>query len=340
MDGQYTLFANSKTKEQIAFTLTQESLMRVSTAHYLNNLDSIQLVVKKEGADYAAFYETAIELLPAGSYVLYFNKPLQSSIQGNFVVEIQLAISSTAQVQQDIQKMGLPADCTEKFVPPIVLNPAGAFQFSEDDLQINQLALKNNLILQTRNFTITKPSVFYAKLGYHFLLNDLELSIIGQKLSGQQVQLYGRNTKNQNELNEVLPAGSYSLRITQEVKFDFDGYERFAHCSRFTARILIQDASTEVAHMDCTTLDLVPWNLNDPYGGAASFGGPIGPAGRLHLMGETFMIPLVNGQKDVIRFNLSETSMMSVITVQRYIGDIAYSLTKGSSSDLFVPSLL
>ena len=41
----------------------------------------------------------------------------------------------------------------------------------------------------------------------------------------------------------------------------------------------------ELARMDCTTLDLVPWNLNDPYGGTANSGGPIGPCWKTSFDG-------------------------------------------------------
>ena len=340
-DGQvhlsesYNMFQNLPSRqEETTFTLTKESLMRVSTAHYKSNMDAIQLVLYKDNTIYSAFHETLLEILPTGSYRLRFNKPSLLNVTANSVVivEVQLAISPTEVITRDLNAYQPKADCKNSLFPSVVVNPQGAYQFSNDSLQISQTTTKTQTTIQTVPIQLTRPSVIFARIGYNFLLSDLELSLVGNKSEGgKPVRIYGRNGRNTNEFNELLPAGSYQLILSQEKMFNFPGADRFPHCSVFFARFFIMDAANERTHTDCSTLDLLPWDLNSPTGGSQYFGGPVRD-GLLHMMGESFMMPSVDGQVNNMNVSIIRTSILSIMTKQPYFSDIVYSVVGGASS--------
>src|SRR5262249_8268996 len=155
---------------------------------------------------------------------------------------------------------------------------------------------------------LAMDSVLYARVESNFLLGHLELQLSGTPSATRDaIQITGRNGRNVNEIEEVLPMGTYNLMITQPVPFRYDA--QFPHCSVYGFSLLISDAASD-SRYDCSLNSLVPWDLNSMDGGSVGFGGPISSRGTLHLYGESFAMP--RDRTDTIRMRLNQTSLVAI----------------------------
>lgn len=108
------------------------------------------------------------------------------------------------------------------------------------------------------------PAIFYAQLGFNFLLSDMEIGITGNKadgisfshlensyeISGTPVQVFGRGQRNINSIDEFLPIGEYTVTITQPLLFPYTS--QYPHCTNFALTMVIKSADQQDIHTDCT----------------------------------------------------------------------------------------
>jgi len=343
LQSDYTLFDESaNTNEKVKFTLQETSLVRVTTNHKLE-LGALQIELLDSNNNFiASFYETMLDFLDPGTYTIQFDKPIGSS--GRVTVNVELEVAPRSLITNDINNYYPPlaSTCADSSILSnngvIIPSPKGSYSYRNDDLHISQSTQTRSSVIQILPIQLSRASILYAQLGSNFLLGDLEWQLTGTATgSGKQIQVYGRNGRNINEINEQLPIGNYQLKITQPALFRYDSY--FPHCTVYSARIVINDALSNT-HVDCSAYAAVPWDLNTPDGGSVAYGGPISSRGTLHLYGDSFLMPSDSGAVDTVRLRVNQSSLLAIVTRESYYGDITFTVETGTSIKLMTTALV
>jgi len=337
----YTLFVDNR-PEWISFTLQSNSLLRVSAQHSVNQLDQLQIVLlDRNNRTIAAFMENLLESLSAERYALQFHRPMNSDPSAPAIdVDLEIAISPVNALQNALRNMvpPLPAHCQDSPIPSVQINPSsGTYLYRNDTLLISTDTLSHGtLVSNLSTIRIGRPSVFYARVGFHFLLTDLQLSLSGLlNETGRHVELFGLNGRNLYELSQPVMPGDYSLALTQTVPFG-SLISTFPFCARYSLHLSIEPETNNSARVDCSGYDVVPWDLNSPSGGSVPYGGPI-RRGYLHLAGDHFLMPRSSSQVDLVLLNVSDRSLLVLITKEDFYADVRYVVQRSGTVKLIAP---
>lgn len=325
LTNSYAMFDQGNT-EWVTFTVPEQSLLRISTDHQQSVSQQIQIVLLDgNNRTYAAHLENLLELIPADHYTAKFNKPI-GVVNSTVLVNLEFAVAPKSAILNDISSyFNQPPDCADSNIAPIVIPATGYYQYNEPHLYVSQQTMSSSLSIQTLTLHLDNDSVLYSQVSFNFLLSEFELSITGTTAdTNENVALFGRNGRNLNEINQILPAGHYQLSLKQPITFDF--MSTFPHCTEYSWTIIIEPVNQETTHVDCSSLDVVPWDLNNPDGGSEPYGGPLDNTGSLHMWGSNFLMPDTRSTDDM-QLRIRKTSIMSIVSEEAYIGDISYLVT-------------
>lgn len=330
LHDDFTMFDGHGANQDVSFTLTKESLVRISTAHYIKEIDGIQINIYQGDEIYSSHIESMVELMPPGNYYFNLRRPYNSNFFGTIYPSIEVAISPSTVLTHDLQPFNKP--CTDSRIPPIAPNPQGLYIYNDPNLSVTMATLQSRPVLQTLSFVLTVPSLVYIQAQYQFLITPLQLNITGYSSTYDYVSIVGINYRNLNSINDLLPAGTYTLSISQPNEVIFPYGTQFPHCGPYGLKIFIRNAHGDSTHVDCSVYSVVPWNLDTASGGSVPYGGPIDRSGSIHMAGENFIMPDGDKPTDKITFNVVAPSYFVVVTRESYYGDITIALSRGSSS--------
>lgn len=330
LQGIYRMFETTST-ETIHFTIKTASLMRVATDHQVNELDEVQIVILAGSTVYAAGMETLLETLPPNNYTVQLTKPNGPAVS-SLDVDFELSIKTNAQVNSFIAAQ--PSTCNTTRIPEIKLTPDGYLSEIYTDLTYTNSDMATVTDLQTLTFTVNAESVVYFKLGFDYLLSDLSLTLTS--LTNANIQpVPGRNGRNNNDINVVITPGTWSLKVYQPSVFVYS--TQYPHCTHYSATLSIEALSEVNDHVDCTTLDILPWDLNSANGGSKPYGGPVNRDGELQMWGTNFYI---HHDIDTMYITPTVDSLLNLITKEKYSGEIVYTVKTNTSVSLIENSIL
>lgn len=340
--GLYKLF-DGINEQSIKFSIREPSLLRISTQHFENQLEDIQIniITSNNNQVYASGMKNILEFLSVSeSYIITFRRPLgQNNDLSSVITDIELAITPINIINNDLRSHSPISSCSSPTIPPISINSRLKFyRYHMDQLYIPFINLERQSIIQNIPVNLQKDAVLYIQVGFNFLLSDMEIEITGTSSLNEKIKINGRIGKNINEIDDILPSGNYNIQIKQPILFMQTNL--FSHCNIYSLYIFAQDQSQEKFHVDCSSLDILPWNLNSIDGGSAPFGGPIDNVGSLYLFGSNFLMPPSASQFDTILFNISFTSLMSIITKYDNGGKIDFSIQRGTTMKLITLPLV
>eukprot|EP01116_Phalansterium_solitarium_P020047 TRINITY_DN57_c0_g1_i6.p1 TRINITY_DN57_c0_g1~~TRINITY_DN57_c0_g1_i6.p1 ORF type:complete len:3361 (+),score=947.88 TRINITY_DN57_c0_g1_i6:1118-11200(+) len=352
LQDYYTMFVTSD-YEVIPFTIygSGQTIIRISTDHFVNNVRALPiriLYADNTTVNYAPNGENLLAIITAPGnvastlYYLRFDRPRRadgSMTTGPVLVNLQVEISSYFKVQNDLSPWAnCPAGVGGAAIDP--MNIINNYYSYGTTLQVPYSKLQSQAVLQSVPFNLTDSAVIYTRLGFQYLPGAIEIVLTGTALDGTAIAVDGRDGYNYDEINEVLPAGSYVLSLIQNTNLWGSQYPQ--QCAISTFRVTIFPLSAE-SHVDCTSYKMLPYNLNSPTGGSSPYGGPVDSSGAIHVFGTQFLMPpaiATSTAQSVIAFNISKPSLISVITKEQYVsGDIRYTIRTTSSMQLIIPPL-
>lgn len=335
LQDDFSMFDGQGLSNQaISFSLTQESLVRVSTAHYIKDIEGIQINIYQGTSVYSSHIESLLQLMPPGTYLFNFRRPYETEALGTIYPSIEIAISPSSALSHDLVPFNKP--CTDSKLPTITPNPQGLYIYNNPNLMVSMTTLQSQPIIQTLSFVLKVPSLVYIQVQYQFLLTPLQLNITGYTLTYDYVSIVGINYRNLNSINDLLPPGSYTLTINQPGGVLFTYGTQFPFCGPYAVRIFIRPSQDDSTHVDCSLYSVVPWNLDTVGGGSVPFGGPIDRSGSIHMAGENFLIPEGTHPIDTITFTVLAPSYFVVVARETYYGDLIITLARGTSMKLIL----
>jgi hypothetical protein len=216
IQGWFEIFDEAVT-ESVNFTLAANSLLRVISVPTAVGM-TIGIQVTQGTKAITSADGSLLTILPASAtpYSLQLIRP-SGLADGTVVANIEIAIESNSAITQDIAGFSAPSTCSNSpFISQIVPNPQSGSYSSFNEFQVSEQSMESSTTLGSVQVILDQDSAFYAKVGSNFLLSDMKLTLTGQKNSdGTLINFVGRNGRNLNEINELVPAGTYSLAVTQ-----------------------------------------------------------------------------------------------------------------------------
>eukprot|EP01113_Clastostelium_recurvatum_P017090 TRINITY_DN1_c1_g1_i3.p1 TRINITY_DN1_c1_g1~~TRINITY_DN1_c1_g1_i3.p1 ORF type:complete len:1621 (-),score=484.11 TRINITY_DN1_c1_g1_i3:48-4910(-) len=338
MQGRYKMFVNN-TLDKTTFRITSQSILRVECV--ITDDDNLQL---QEGINvlapvvhvfqgtntnaYVTGFGVVLTTLTPGDYTIHFGFPIGNYISSGLgaVVAVEIAIDTVQHLASDVAGLtarGYTPTCAtapSDVLPAIVPDPdEGLFLFHSAEQMVNAAiaADVNNNFLITRQFTITRESIIYVLASFDFLTSDIDFELVQGGTTW-----YARKGRNTKELNEVIPAGTYSLQIFMPSawpsSFGLD------HCSVYSLNVAIWDAKGSGEPARCSALGVLPWELDDSAGGSVPYGGPLSGSGSIHMYG-SFLVS--RHPSDTIHFDLEQKSIVSVVVSESTRSNMGTSLT-------------
>jgi len=297
------LFAKSD-RETIEMRLPVESIVRISADPH--NVLAEEVYVKVGGRSYLQSY---LGQLQTGLQTITFDRAVASSgSQKSVDIGVEIAVYPVSLVRDRASK-NPTSSCGGERLREISLNLDGHYSSNE----LLPLATSHTeRILEEKSLNLKKKSFVHVSLGFDFVNSDLEIEIVEVNSGALH---FGKNHKNSHEYRDVLPAGSYKLRIVQN---DNIAALSIAQCSKFHVRIYIGDADDAFQSADCASKDLLPWNLNN-------FAGhdPV-----INLYGSKF---LMRGASQMMYVNITSPSLLSIFTRKTFYEDVQFRVYKSHS---------
>ncbi|KAM9960930.1 hypothetical protein ACTFIW_010090 [Dictyostelium discoideum] len=321
LQGEYMMFDGIDAHNTVPFTITgSDSFIRVQASILPDDesdvhSDILTPFVKIDSSQPGSL----AQILKPGQYTLQILPGLRPS--PNTAVNLEIAIATVEQVNKSINAITAPINCATS--APVSINPSaidGSFYYSET-LYASYDKVTNISIINHSPFVLTQPTLVYIQIGYQFLLGDFDMYIASE--DRRSLRLLGKSNRNTNEINVILPAGSYSLTIVNPVKTPTDFGQ---HCTPYRLSIALRSSSS-TGHTDCSIFNSIPWDLNSEIGGSVGFGGPIDGEGNLRLYSDDFMAPST-GSTQNISFTIGQPTFVNIFTVD--------DLTASIDADIFV----
>jgi len=296
-------------RETIQFTVDVDSVARVYIDNpYVSDPEvKYILTILASGQQYYSGQGTVISTLTPGvwylSLQLVYNDGWTGDLDKDVIINTEVAIAPLATLKEDIKTW--PRSCTVSKLDDIHLNPDGYFQDSKT-LTGQAVSGSGSSTLQRVKFVLEQESLFYISIGYNFLLYDIDLQL---QNSDATIRVAGSTRRNSEDIDVLLKPGNYTFTLLYSSSNSLSSLGNF--CFDYTYNVQIQASSG--THSSCTQNDLIPWDLNDPSGGSAPFGGPVNSRGQLYLTGSSFN--LIEGKLiDYINVTVSKSSVLSVFT--------------------------
>ncbi|KAN0043380.1 hypothetical protein ACTA71_011032 [Dictyostelium dimigraforme] len=324
IQGEYMMYDGVPAHNSVPFTITgSQSFIRVQASILPddeNNVhsDILTPIVKISGSSSGQIGSLA-QILQPGQYTLQILPGAHPS--PNTPVDLEIAIATVDQVAKAIKSITAPTNCANS--DKIAINPSaadGSFYYSET-LYASYLKTSQQGIVNHSPFILTQPTLVFVQIGYQFLLGDFDMYITSEDRKG--LLLLGKSNRNTNEINVILPAGSYSLSIVNPSIIPSIFGE---HCTPYRLSIAFRSASS-AGHTDCSIFNSIPWDLNSPNGGSVEFGGPIDGEGNLRFYSDDFIAPSTSSTQN-ITFTVSDPTFVNIFTID--------DLTTSIDADIFV----
>ncbi|EGG18641.1 hypothetical protein DFA_04136 [Cavenderia fasciculata] len=316
LQGEYLMYDDVPAHNTVQFTLKYPSLVRVQAVVLPSEEADIYTEVISPRISISTqtdVYGSALVVLQPGLYTITIGEAF-TSFPLPSAVDLEIAIQSTDRVTKDLNGLpsAFPPTCPTTVLPTIVVSPLTNSYMYNDQQTIAYTDIVKGGIVQTIEFTILVPSLVYVQIGYQFITADLDVQI-----TSSNSYIFGRSNRNVNEINAILEPGTYTIQITNPIAFvnQFD-----AHCTPYHLIVNIRDASQANNHIDCSTLDPLPTDLNS--NGSIPYGGPIDGSGTLTMYSPNFLIPLQPVQN--VTFFIGEPTLISVYTSEQLAASIDY----------------
>lgn len=277
----------------VAFSLEAASILRFAA---LPQDTGIDVAVSLTGGSLASpytptpsnLYVRSTEFsrtLDPGDYVLTLTPGQRSgasarSPQSDYTaVTVSLAIMPSSQYTAIINYLQseYPANCPDTPDVDLALDPSGFALYNADWVALSDTSSRFRVSITTEFAT-----AIFAQVSFCFPMNDLYLALVASTSTSPLVPISGNEGVYQ--LNTVVPAGDYYLEVRP-----LTSDPPPAHCRVFSLRIITSDASSSAPNSQCSSYDVLPWNLNTDDGGSAAYGGPMAND-RLDLYGGHFLI--------------------------------------------------
>ncbi|EFA77852.1 hypothetical protein PPL_09350 [Heterostelium album PN500] len=323
LQGEYQMYDGVPSHNQLTFTLTTKSLVRVQASilpvdesDTYNTVMVPAITLTTQQSSYGAM--TAV-LTPSGAgtqYILAIGQPALTKFNNATAVDLELVIQPFDQVAKEIDSIPYSVDCNTLSPAPVLSN-TNSYMFNDiQTISAEDMAKDGNII--SIPFSIQVPSLFYAQIGFQFLLADLNMEF--QRNDNPSQVIYGKSNRNVVEINAMIQPGDYTLLISTVSSFPSGAFK--AHCTPYHLTLIINDASSST-HTDCSLFDLTPWDLSSLDGGSKPFGGPIDGSGTLNMFGNTFLIPQTRSTLNIAML-LKEQSLINVYTKENTVVTIDY----------------
>jgi hypothetical protein len=165
--------------------------------------------------------------------------------------------------------------------------------------------------------TLDDQEVLFVVLEKEFALSHLALSLVN-KDTARSVPVTTMRDLNRQFIHEVLPGGNYTLALTQA----WTGaalQPSLRHCEVLSLHVQLrsnwQGSPLHIA--DCSSYDLLPWDLSGSAGGSVPYGGPMNPTtGEVAVYGDHFLYPEVSSTADgyaFVQFSTESKASMHVL---------------------------
>lgn len=333
----YLLYSNELKLHEQNFLIFSASLSAYAKAITFNvRVPSlIHVVIDGDSSSAAPFLvnlvqgqpksDDLLQVIPAGSHTLYFYTNDKSSHAVGVsltMANIHLSIQPFEQMKSETQALCAPSQ--KAWVPePIVVRATdGYYHYREERARVDSNQVTITGPIHTIPFDVDRDSVVSVQVYYEFLWGDLHLSLSDK--ANTRVH-HGYNDYNSNDLQALIPAGSYVLTISQPLGWPA-GINYRLPCSEFFIRISISAASSTADRVDCSAFEIFPWDLMSSKGGSADFGGPM-TDGQVRLWSDKF---LMNGDGSELAstFSLAQPSVITLFVSQPTWNDLSSKIVK------------
>jgi hypothetical protein len=319
--------------QAVTFTLLMDTFVRIRAKPDRSFVqvaeDQIDLMINGPVTLSKTGPTEVVGLLTAGVYTFSYSVPPGTDPLYNLYLEFELqwmmVLSNTV--------ASLPKQCTTS--DPLAIALQNGYYFLSEDRQIDSNLYQRSLtaqpspllpaiVFENAKFTLDRPTIVYAELGYEFLTSELNIRFLN---SQDNSFITGKKYVNLAVIYSSLPAGNWSLIIEQDTPFpqaqavtlSICRYLSFLICSTYSLTLIMRDADGGEDHANCASHELTPAVLNDD----TLYGGPMSSGGQLTLYGDDFLAlsdtmssALTLKQSSLLSVYLSPASYDIQVTVQ------------------------
>eukprot|EP00004_Rigifila_ramosa_P027827 TRINITY_DN919_c1_g2_i1.p1 TRINITY_DN919_c1_g2~~TRINITY_DN919_c1_g2_i1.p1 ORF type:complete len:3576 (-),score=880.41 TRINITY_DN919_c1_g2_i1:53-9331(-) len=306
----------------IQFKLDEESVVRFYAEPHQIDIDLILSNRSRIIANSTSVggEETIFLIAPPGEYslILFFAELWNQNVDRSGMkttFSFEFAIDTLTNTQTLISKH--PQTCADQNLPVMSVSPSGLLHIDDQTLTLTHTRALSFSQVSVTEVSVREASRVRVSVSSSFLLHALLVKVRDTHTNETHI---GTNGMNENVFHFLLDASVYEISVYQSAKH----FDSLRHCVVYVFSADIQPYTPTAS--SCRTFDVVPWNLNSPTGGSASFGGPMTPAGTLGMHSDAFRMSDTGSTDEISVSVTAESIVCAILRPAFYTSQISLSL--------------